>query len=277
MNQPAAPTTIPGPPRIPMLRTLGLVAALSGFLVVLAHQLSLPLIEENKRIAIERALFKVIPGAVSRRDFLLTTDGIEPFGETPPVNGMHLYAGYDAQGQLAGVALEPAARSSSTFAFGEDERFTPLTGEAPGAQLVYAGYDDQRLVGVAVEAQGMGYQDVIRVLYSYDPACECIRGMEVLKMAETPGIGDKIAKDPDFLQNFEALDARLDAAGGGLANAIISVKSGSKREPWQIDAISGATISSKAVARLLNDTAQQALPVIVRHLDVLQQPAGAAP
>lgn len=232
MNQPAAPTTIPAPPRIPMLRTLGLVAALSGFLVVLAHQLSLPLIEENKRIAIERALFKVIPGAVSRRDFLLTADGIEPFGETPPVNGIHLYAGYDAQGQLAGVALEAAAQ---------------------------------------------GYQDVIRVLYSYDPACECIRGMEVLKMAETPGIGDKIAKDPDFLQNFEALDARLDAAGGGLANAIISVKSGSKREPWQIDAISGATISSKAVARLLNDTAQQALPVIVRHLGKLQQPEGDTP
>ena len=186
----------------------------------------------NQRIAIERALFKVIPGAVSRRDFLLTTDGIEPFGETPPVNGMHLYAGYDAQGQLAGVALEAAAQ---------------------------------------------GYQDVIRELYSYDHACECIRCMEVLKMAETPGIGDKIAKDPVFLQNFEALDARLDDAGGGLANAIVSVKTGTKSEPWQIDAISGATISSKAVARMLNDSAQQALPVIVRHLGTLKEPAGSAP
>jgi electron transport complex protein RnfG len=215
-----------------MLRTLGLVAALSGFLVVLAHHLSLPLIEENKRIAIERALFKVIPGAVTRRDFQLTADGIEPLGETPPAQGMHLYAGYDAEGKLAGIALEAAAQ---------------------------------------------GYQDVIRVLYSYDPSCECIRGMEVLKMAETPGIGDKIAKDPVFLQNFEALDARLDAAGGGLANAIVSVKTGTKSEPWQIDAISGATISSKAVARMLNDTAQQALPVVVRHLDVLQQAEGGTP
>ena len=179
-----------------------------------------------------RDRFKVIPGAVSRRDFQLTADGIEPPGETLPVQGMHLYAGYNAQGRLAGVALEAAAQ---------------------------------------------GYQDVIRVLFSYDPDCECIRGMEVLKMAETPGIGDKIAKDPVFLQNFEALDARLDDAGGGLANAIVSVKTGTKSEPWQIDAISGATISSKAVARMLNDTAQQALPVIVRNLGVLQQPEGAAP
>jgi electron transport complex protein RnfG len=232
MTQPAAEQAVPSTPRIPMLRTLGLVAALSGFLVVLAHHLSLPLIEENKRIAIERALFKVIPGAVTRRDFQLTADDIEPLGEAAPAQGMHLYAGYDAKGALAGVALEAAAQ---------------------------------------------GYQDVIRVLYSYDPACECIRGIQVLKMAETPGIGDKIAKDPDFLRNFEALDTRLDPTGSGLANAIISVKHGSKSEPWQIDAISGATISSKAVARMLNDSTQQALPVIARHLDTLQQPAGGTP
>jgi electron transport complex protein RnfG len=232
MNQPATPQAIPATLTVPMLRTLGLVAALSGFLVVLAHQLSLPLIEENKRIAIERALFKVIPGAVTRRDYLLTATGMEPRGETVADQGTHLYAGYDTKGRLAGVALEAAAQ---------------------------------------------GYQDVIRILYSFDPACECIRGIQVLKMAETPGIGDKIAKDPDFLQNFAALDARLDATGNGLAHAIVSVKSGSKTEPWQIDAISGATISSKAVARMLNDSAQQAAPVIMRHLHVLQKPAGGTP
>ena len=232
MNQPATPQAIPATLTVPMLRTLGLVAALSGFLVVLAHQLSLPLIEENKRIAIERALFKVIPGAVTRRDFMLTATGMEPRAETVPDQGTHLYAGYDTKGRLAGVALEAAAQ---------------------------------------------GYQDVIRILYSFDPACECIRGIQVLKMAETPGIGDKIAKDPVFLQNFAALDARLDATGNGLAHAIVSVKSGSKTEPWQIDAISGATISSKAVARMLNDSAQQAAPVIMRHLHVLQKPAGGTP
>ena len=230
MNQPA--TAVPATLTVPMLRTLGLVAALSGFLVVLAHHLSLPLIEENKRIAIERALFNVIPGAVTRRDFLLTAGGIEPLGEAPAATGVHLYAGYDTDSRLAGVALEAATQ---------------------------------------------GYQDVIRILYSYDPACECIRGIQVLKMAETPGIGDKIARDPGFLENFKALDARVDAAGNGLEHAIISVKSGSKTEPWQIDAISGATISSKAVARMLNDSARQAVPVIMRHLDVLQRPDGDTP
>jgi len=118
---------------------------------------------------------------------------------------------------------------------------------------------------------------VIRILYSYEPACECIRGIEVLKMAETPGIGDKIAKDPGFLRNFEALDARLDSTGSGLAHAIVSVKHGSKTEPWQIDAISGATISSKAVARMLNDSAQQVLPQVSGQLEQLHRSSGDAP
>lgn len=209
---------------VAMLRTLSLVAGISGLLVVLAYQFSLPLIAENKRIAIERALFKVIPGAVSRRDFRVTARGIVP-AEDRLADGTLIYAGYDAQGRLSGIALEAAAQ---------------------------------------------GYQDVIRLLYSVDPACQCIRGIEVLKMAETPGIGDKIAKDPAFQENFSALDVRLNSAGSGLAHDIVMVKHGTKSEPWQIDAISGATISSRAVARMLNDSAQQLLPQIFPHIDQLQ-------
>jgi len=233
MSQPtASPAPAATTPTGAMLRSLSLVAGLSGFLVVLAYHLTLPLIEENKRIAIERALFKVIPGAVTRRDFILTETAVTPADPDKATNGIRIYAGYDDQDRLAGIALEAAAQ---------------------------------------------GYQDVIRILYSYEPACECIRGIEVLKMAETPGIGDKIAKDPGFLRNFEALDARLDSTGSGLAHAIVSVKHGSKTEPWQIDAISGATISSKAVARMLNDSAQQVLPQVSGQLEQLHRSSGDAP
>ncbi len=54
----------------------------------------------------------------------------------------------------------------------------------------------------------------------------------------------------------------------------MTVKHGSKTDPWQIDAISGATISSKAVARMLNDSAQAMLPAINAHLDRLAEGAG---
>ncbi len=218
-------------PGLAMLRTLSLVAGISGFLVVLTYQITLPLIEENKRLAIERALFKVIPKAVARRDFIATAQGIVP-AQDGAAEGTLIYAGFDQQGQLVGVALEAAAQ---------------------------------------------GYQDVIRILYSYDPACQCIRGIEVLKMAETPGIGDKIAKDPEFLKNFVELDAQLKADGNGLANDIVMVKHGTKSEPWQIDSISGATISCKAIARMLNDSAQRMAPKIMTHLDQLKAGAPEAP
>lgn len=227
MNQPSTAQTqglVAATPSLAMLRSLSLVAGLSGFLVVLAFQVTLPMIEENKRIAIERALFKVIPGAVSRRDFMVTAQGIVP-ADDGTGEGTLIYAGYDKQGRLSGVALEAAAQ---------------------------------------------GYQDVIRVLYSFDPACQCIRGIQVLKMAETPGIGDKISKDPQFQENFIELDAKLNADGSTLANDIVMVKHGTRTKPWQIDAISGATISSQAVARMLNDSAQQMVPKIMADLDRLQ-------
>ena len=46
----------------------------------------------------------------------------------------------------------------------------------------------------------MGYQDVIRILlYGYSPEHQAIVGMRVLESRETPGLGDKIEKDPAFL------------------------------------------------------------------------------
>ena len=89
-------------------------------------------------------------------------------------------------------------------------------------------------------------------------------------MTETPGIGDKIAKDPVFLENFVALDARVDVSGKGLENAIVPVKRGTKTQPWQIDSISGATISSNAIARMLNDSAQQMAPIIQKDLAIVE-------
>jgi electron transport complex protein RnfG len=151
-----------------------------------------------------------------------------------------------------------------------DDSIRPMDESATGIPL-YAGYDGNgQLKGVALEAAAAGYQDVIRILYGYDPYCQCIRGIDVLKMAETPGIGDKIIRDKEFVNNFAALEARANASATGLEQAIVPVKHGSKTRPWQIDAISGATISSNAVARMLNDSAQQFVPVIINNLNVLE-------
>lgn len=130
----------------------------------------------------------------------------------------------------------------------------------------FAGFDSTgALYGFAIEAQGQGYADVIRIIYGYRPACSCIIGMKVLESRETPGLGDKIGTDPAFRSNFDALDVRLDDGG------IALIKQVGKTNPWEIDAISGATISSQAITDILNASNAAILPVIEANLETLSR------
>lgn len=131
-------------------------------------------------------------------------------------------------------------------------RLEPLVVAAGGPQPagagtpdLFAGYDDSgRLVGYAIPGEGAGFQDTIRLLYGYDPARKRIVGMRILDSRETPGLGDKIFKDPAFAKEFLDLD---------FSQPLQVVKGGGTGE-HQVDAITGATISSKAVVRIINDS-----------------------
>jgi len=165
----------------------------------------------------------------------------------------------------------PNASTSTTHRLDESGGFQVLEGEGFGEQLVYAGYDDRNeLVGLAVEAQGMGYQDVIGLIYGYSFAEEAIIGIQVLESKETPGLGDKIETDQAFLENFERLDVSLVDDLSELANSIVPVKHGEKTNPWEVDGITGATISSVAIAEILDRSAQYWVPRIRSHLGNLQ-------
>ncbi|MDJ0852449.1 MAG: FMN-binding protein [Myxococcota bacterium] len=171
----------------------------------------------------------------------------------------------------------PAAKSSRTFHLADDERFVPLEAGVEGAEVVHAGYDAEgRLVGLALEGRGMGYQDVIAVIFGYAFADDAVIGIRVLESRETPGLGDRIETDADFLANFERLDVRLDAAGSALANPIEAVKQGEKQHPWQIDGITGATISSVAIAKILQASSSAWIPRVRERLDDFRGAAGSA-
>jgi len=162
----------------------------------------------------------------------------------------------------------PGAASKGDFVL-TDAGILPAGEDIDGAAL-YAAYDGAGVLkGIAFPGAAQGYQDTIQFLFGYDPSCQCIIGSKVLKSTETPGLGDKIDQDPAYLENFKALDASLNADGSGLANAIVTVKHGTKSEPWQIDAISGATISSNAMGRALNDAAQRFAPAVQRDLTTM--------
>ena len=178
-----------------------------------------------------------------------------------------------AQLEAAVFAVIPGAQSKQSFRFEVLARAcSPPAMPVNPATSVHAAYDaDGELLGVAIPGRAMGYADFIDALYGYDLASQTIVGLQVLASKETPGLGDKIEKDPNFVANFEALDVRLDATGSVLANPPVAVANGSKREAWEIDGITGATISSKAIAALLRQSTAQWLPRLREYRSALEQ------
>ena len=119
-------------------------------------------------------------------------------------------------------------------------------GEESRDNTIYGGYDEERnFVGYAIPGEGPGFQDTIKLLYGYLPTANKVVGMEVLQSRETPGLGDKIYKDLVFVGAFSDLP---------IEPTIEVVKKGRKVSDNQVDAITGATISSRAVVKIINDT-----------------------
>jgi electron transport complex protein RnfD len=171
---------------------------------------------------------------------------------------------------LAVAEVLPAAQTTVPITTTEDGQIVE-TAEAL-ALPVFLGYDaNSELVGAVVTAEGMGYQDTVRVLYSYSFEQDAIVGFKVLDSKETPGLGDKVEveTEPHFVANFERLDATLAPDGESLLNPIVTVKQGAKTDPWQIDGITGATITSEAVGTILNGSANSWVPVLERNLPAL--------
>lgn len=225
MSDATIPNETPLPRSRSLIITLMGISMISGLLVALTYQLTLPRINHNKQVALEKAVFTVLPEANARKNYLLDTNGFQLLPDTSFAEA-NVFAGYDDNGQLAGLAMEGSAR---------------------------------------------GYQDVVKVLYGYSLEKRAIIGITVLQSSETPGLGDKVETDPDFLANFIHLDARLNADASTLANPIVTVKNGKKTDPWQIDGISGATVTSTAIGNALNNSASQMLPLLAKYESSLER------
>ncbi len=105
------------------------------------------------------------------------------------------------------------------------------------------------LVGYCIKVTGTGYNGYIRIIAGIDTA-GVIKGVKVLEHYETPGLGARIdeiktgEKEPHFLRQFTGKPAKE-----------IFVKE-------NIDAITGATISSAAVTNAIRDTVSEFLSKI---------------
>ena len=127
-------------------------------------------------------------------------------------------------------------------------KITPgtLSVEKDGQASSYTLYrvaQDDAIAGWVVKAGGQGYADKLEVLLGVDTEVQKITGLFVLEQKETPGLGNKII-EPQWRGQFT----------GKATDTPLEVIKGEGKGPATIDAITGATISSRAIADIVNTT-----------------------
>ena len=152
--------------------------------------------------------------------------------------------------------LRQPARFDTLYVVNGALQRAPAAGADPKtAEKVYLGHGaDGAPTGYAIVNGMPGFADVVQVIFGYDPATKQLLGMKVIESKETPGLGDRIEKDTAFVGQF-----------GGLATPLVGVKAGAgKGRPDEVDLITGATISSRTVVRIINGALDRLGPVLAK-------------
>ena len=102
---------------------------------------------------------------------------------------------------------------------------------------------EKQYSGIAVELLGSGFWATIKIVIALNDDMETIRGFTIVEQAETPGLGGRIV-EPWFLDQFKGKKVKP-------ALHIISNRQGDN--PNEIDAITGATETSKALDTIINE------------------------
>ena len=130
---------------------------------------------------------------------------------------------------------------------------SPTPGDNPTElPKAYLGFDaDGKRLGAAVTAQEPGFQEEVLLMIGFDPSSGTLIGFKVLEEKETPGLGDKIERDTSFGAQF-----------AGRITPLKGVKARSVADVHQVQTITGATISSRAVIRIINHAVEQWRPLL---------------
>jgi len=123
-----------------------------------------------------------------------------------------------------------------------DEKISSMPYE-DGLVYVYHG-DEGQVLGYAVPVSGPGLWGSVEAYVGISHDYSTILGIDFIRHSETPGLGGRISED-DFKEQFRGLD--LTKASDG--NYIIY-----RPAPGgNVDAIAGATLTSKSVSNIINE------------------------
>lgn len=109
----------------------------------------------------------------------------------------------------------------------------------------------EKLLGWAYVAKGKGFSGDIKLLIGLNAQADSLVGIDVLEDVETPGFGNYINDEERWKSKFRPSE---DGTTLSLERKLVVVKT-TPNKPYKIQAITGATISSKAVVAIINDSA----------------------
>jgi len=120
------------------------------------------------------------------------------------------------------------------------------------AGTLYIGKRDsiEQPIGIAFMAIGSGFQGQLRIMVGLNPDLTQLTGIKVLEQIETPGLGTKIVIDPSNKENVYWFPDQF--KGIQTSPEIVVVKNAKPSTNYEVQGITGATISSIAVANILN-------------------------
>ena len=117
-------------------------------------------------------------------------------------------------------------------------------------EVVYLAYDGNGLERVVLPIVGQGMWSTLYGYVALEDDLSTIAAASFYEQAETAGLGDKIT-DPSWLSKWEGV--RLYGNDGGYRFRVAPgpVEPASAAADFQVDGISGATVTSSAVSRLM--------------------------
>ena len=179
-------------------------------------------------------------------------------------SALHMIGVLAAVGLLSGLALSftnaktwerieanrKAAEEASVLSLFPGARIEKMSvGEGDDTFAYYEARDDaDNRIADTFKGAGNGYQGVIELMIAVSDDLDSFVGFRVLESNETPGLGAKIQRE-GFQSQFKDLN---------ITGEILVTTAGADAHAGRVDSITGATISSRAVARILNETVTHA-------------------
>ncbi|MBI2559742.1 MAG: FMN-binding protein [Planctomycetes bacterium] len=144
---------------------------------------------------------------------------------------------------------------------------TPISTPIPDKVFKGNGKDNE-LIGYAAMGEAQGYSSKLKVMVGVDPSTNKVLGIYILSQNETPGLGTKVIEVATTRTIWKVLFGKNEIETseealvpwfqeqfkGKLLNQLVVVR---EKDPERISAITGATVTTKAVVKAVENAVEK--------------------